>query len=72
MTMVHSRSVPRAAARWQSPAIRLMRFVTLLRSWIRRMQQRHELAELSDEQLRDVGLSRHMVKREAEKPFWMA
>ena len=71
MTMVHIRSVPRVAARRQSPAGRLQRFVAVLRSWIGRMRQRHELAGLSDEQLRDVGLNRLMVKREVEKPFWM-
>jgi uncharacterized protein YjiS (DUF1127 family) len=70
MTMVHSRSAPRVAAP-QSPANRLARLVALLRSWSRRRRERQELAELSDLQLRDVGLSRHMIKHEVEKPFWM-
>ena len=71
MTMVHSRSVPRVGA-LRSPAGRLTRLVALLRGWVRRRRERHELAGLSDEQLRDVGLSHHMVKREVEKPFWTA
>lgn len=58
------RSVPSAAA-WRPGQL-----IVLLRSWIRRARQRHELAHLSDAQLCDVGLSRHMVNREIEKPFW--
>jgi uncharacterized protein YjiS (DUF1127 family) len=71
MTMVHSRSVPRGAVRRQSPAGRLTQLVALLRGWIKRVRDRRELAELNDEQLRDVGLNRLMVRREVEKPFWM-
>jgi len=70
MTMVHSRSAPRVAAR-QSQANQLARLAALLRNWSRRRRERQELAELSDLQLRDIGLSRHIVKREVEKPFWM-
>jgi uncharacterized protein YjiS (DUF1127 family) len=72
MTVVHYRSVPRVAARPESPARRLTRLIVLLRTWIKRARQRHELADLNDEQLRDVGLSRHTIKREIEKPLWMA
>ena len=71
MTMVHSRSVPRVAVRQQVPAGRLTPLVALLRGWIKRVRDRRELAELNDEQLRDVGLNRLMVRREIEKPFWM-
>jgi uncharacterized protein YjiS (DUF1127 family) len=72
MTMVHSRSVPRVVARQEQPNGRLTRLVALLRGWVKRMRERRELAGLSDEQLRDVGLNRHMIKHEVEKPFWMA
>lgn len=71
MTMVHSRSVPGIAVRPEPPAGRLTHLVALLRGWIKRTRDRRELAELSDEQLRDVGLNRLTVKREVEKPFWM-
>ena len=71
MTMVHDRSVPRVAARRTSPAWWPTRLIILLRTWLKRARDRHDLAELSDTQLRDVGLSRHMIKREIEKPFWM-
>jgi uncharacterized protein YjiS (DUF1127 family) len=40
--------------------------------WLRRMRDRHELAALSEAQVRDVGLDPSLVRRESEKPFWMA
>ena len=72
MTVVHYRSMPGVAAQPELPARRLTRLIILLRTWVRRARQRHELADLSDAQLRDVGLNRYMVKHEIEKPFWMA
>ncbi len=72
MTTTHYRSVPRIAMRAEVPAWRLPWLVILLRTWIKRAHQRRELAELSDTQLRDVGLNRPMVQREVEKPFRMA
>ena len=72
MTMVHSRSVPRIAARPEMPTGRLTRLVASMRGWVKRMRERRELAGLSDEQLRDVGLNRAMIRAEVEKPFWMA
>jgi uncharacterized protein YjiS (DUF1127 family) len=72
MTVVHYRSVPGVTAQPESPAWRLTRFIILLRTWVKRARQRHELADLSDAQLRDVGLNRYMIKHEIEKPFWMA
>lgn len=35
-----------------------------------RYRQRRDLADLTDEQLRDVGLTRCDVERECAKPFW--
>jgi uncharacterized protein YjiS (DUF1127 family) len=40
--------------------------------WLRRLRDRHELAALSEAQIRDVGLDPSLVRRESEKPFWMA
>lgn len=40
--------------------------------WRRRSHSRHELQFLSDQTLRDIGLTRCEVHREATKPFWMA
>ncbi len=44
----------------------------LLSTWPERLRQRDRLAELTDAQLRDVGLTRADVRRETEKPFWRA
>jgi uncharacterized protein YjiS (DUF1127 family) len=51
---------------------RLARLGIRLATWFWRVRQRRELWQLSDEQLRDVGLTREMIRREVEKPFWMA
>lgn len=40
--------------------------------WIDRARKRAELAELTDRQIRDVGLDIHEVRRESLKPFWMS
>lgn len=44
---------------------------TLLLRWYKRIEERRQLLEMSDELLRDVGLSRDQVRREAAKPFWL-
>ena len=72
MTTVHYRSVPHVATRATLPAWRTSTLVVLVRTWLRRARERRELSELSDAQLRDVGLNRLMVQRELDKPFWMA
>lgn len=36
----------------------------------RRLQTRQALRHLSDEQLRDIGLSRAQARTEVERPFW--
>lgn len=38
--------------------------------WPERLRQRDRLADLTDAQLRDVGLTRADVRRETAKPFW--
>ena len=40
--------------------------------WLRRSRFRQELANLSETQLRDVGLDPNSVYRESAKPFWIA
>ena len=47
-------------------------FVQLPLMWMRRARYRRELANLSESQLRDVGLNPVLVYRESAKPFWMA
>ncbi len=43
-----------------------------LHVWRRRQHERRLLAELSERDLHDVGLSWSDVALEAEKPFWRA
>jgi hypothetical protein len=42
----------------------------MARGWHRARRHRRELAALSDHMLRDIGLSRADVEREALRPFW--
>ena len=42
----------------------------VLKSWRQRACQRHQLAELDDRQLADIGVSRTQALRESAKPFW--
>lgn len=41
-------------------------------TWFDRHDQRTSLSELTEHQLKDVGLSTADVAREAAKPFWQA
>ena len=43
-----------------------------LHIWRDRQRQRRELAQWTDRDIRDVGLSWSDVVREVEKPFWRA
>ncbi|HYD70688.1 DUF1127 domain-containing protein [Azospirillum sp.] len=40
--------------------------------WHQRMVTRHELAQLDERMLRDIGISRLDVEGEVSKPFWRA
>ncbi|HYM29732.1 MAG TPA: DUF1127 domain-containing protein [Candidatus Cybelea sp.] len=44
--------------------------VRFLRLWRLRMIERAFLAQLSDHQLWDMGLTRWEARREIDKPFW--
>jgi uncharacterized protein YjiS (DUF1127 family) len=43
-----------------------------LHVWRQRQRQRRELAQWTDRELHDVGLSWSDIVHEAEKPFWRA
>jgi uncharacterized protein YjiS (DUF1127 family) len=43
-----------------------------LHTWRDRVRQRRELAQWTDRDLHDVGLSWSDIVHEAEKPFWRA
>lgn len=41
-----------------------------LREWLRRSRTRHEIVELDDHLLRDIGLTRFDAAVESRKHFW--
>jgi uncharacterized protein YjiS (DUF1127 family) len=47
-----------------------IRAVDALLTWQQRSHERANLQSLSDHLLKDVGLNRSDVAREARKPFW--
>lgn len=47
-------------------------FWSILETWGRRAHQRRQLAQLSERQLDDIGISREQAQQEAAKPFWRA
>lgn len=51
---------------------RLADVVALVRLWRRRSRERAQLAALSPQLLRDIGITPSEARREAEKPFWQA
>jgi uncharacterized protein YjiS (DUF1127 family) len=40
--------------------------------WLERRRERRLLHQVSDHLLKDIGVSRADVEREAQKPFWRA
>jgi uncharacterized protein YjiS (DUF1127 family) len=52
------------------PRPALVSFLLWLSSAFDRAGQRRALAELTDDQLDDIGLSRREASMEAAKPFW--
>lgn len=46
------------------------KILTTLALWQERAAQRHHLADIGEPQLKDMGLTRDDVRREAAKPFW--
>lgn len=45
-------------------------WMTTLLDWQDRANQRHQLGELNEHLLRDIGVSREDARFEASKPFW--
>jgi uncharacterized protein YjiS (DUF1127 family) len=46
------------------------RVVQRVLHWHELARQRRELATMSDEALKDIGLSRADIQQEVERPFW--
>lgn len=49
---------------------RMLRVLEVVDGWLARRRQRLDLGQLDDRMLKDLGLSRADVAREAGKPFW--
>jgi uncharacterized protein YjiS (DUF1127 family) len=50
----------------------LSRLTETLHLWRQRYQTRRELAQWTDRDLHDIGMSRSDVLYETDKPFWRA
>lgn len=61
--------IPRLRLR-RSAARRIGDAVDAVLAWMDLYRQRRALLKLDDRMLKDIGLSRLDVEREAEKPFW--
>lgn len=64
-------SVPPLSARSPVKAV-IRRLLETIDVWRRRMMERRRLALLDDRMLKDIGIDRHDVREELEKPFWKA
>jgi uncharacterized protein YjiS (DUF1127 family) len=67
-TLSSSRRVARPAERVAGD--RLVQAYEQVLSWLERVHQRRQLAQLSDHMLKDIGLTRADVEAELSKPFW--
>jgi uncharacterized protein YjiS (DUF1127 family) len=54
-----------SASRWDQFKVRVS-------EWRQRARSRRELEGLDDSTLRDIGITRCDIRREMDKPFWMA
>jgi len=70
MSTMSVRSVTTTARSLSRPASALGRLVGTLLVWQARSRERHALGSMDDHMLKDVGLNRADVSREADKPFW--
>jgi len=76
-TYVHNERNPGAALQ-EAPVVGVTAYVSkafqaltqTLSTWQERVEYRAHLQELDERLLRDIGLSRYDVQREAAKPFW--
>ena len=45
-------------------------FVAIMRARLAKQRSRRHLSELTDDQLRDIGVTRAEARYEADKPIW--
>lgn len=66
----NSRSELRIEANVRKDISLFARAIARIHLWMELSRQRRELAQLSDEMLKDIGLSRVDALRMANRPFW--
>lgn len=52
------------------PTINFHKLACIIKQWQQNYRTRKALVELSDEQLKDIGISRGRACEEVRKPFW--
>lgn len=62
---------PHTAARTASHPSLWQRLLARIWRWRELSRQRQHLATLSDEALKDIGMSRADILQESEAPFWI-
>ena len=50
--------------------VSLLAIVEWIEALLERRRSRFALSEMTDEQLKDIGISRYDAHREAHRPFW--
>jgi uncharacterized protein YjiS (DUF1127 family) len=61
---------PQPKVRTAPRGVALARLDAVIRQWRDRAREREALAQMSDRELRDIGLSRTDILGELAKPFW--
>lgn len=46
------------------------KILTVLGVWLQRSHMRHQLSQLPDYRLKDIGISQEEALLESQKPFW--
>ena len=70
MTMAAIETIYRSTESHGKAKVSLMSMLSWLDTQLAKRQSRRALLEMSDEQLKDIGLSHADVHFEASKPFW--
>jgi len=71
--LLHSRAVRPSSPIWKPCRILgewLESLREVLASWASRSRERNLLAQMSDADLKDIGVSRYDAMMEIQKPFW--
>jgi uncharacterized protein YjiS (DUF1127 family) len=65
-----SRAEPLLPRAWHALHAAVRPAADAISTWLERARMRRHLMMLDDRLLRDIGLTRLQVRKEAEKPFW--